>query len=151
MIRSGVLKRHWKDMTWQLKNAPNFESQWKPDNLKRHLLGSSRLTMQFANMLWVALLKRQLECQDFWNKFQSGSLAKAQPLKSSVPSKSPSQVSSSSSNSSSCPSQQSLDASRGRSSSSCRAGNSKEELEGTAELPQGDVEDVVDFDVMWLE
>merc|ERR1711936_440293 len=29
------------------------------------------------------------------------------------------------------------DASRGRSSSSCRAGNSKEELEGTAELPQG--------------
>ena len=56
-------------------------------------------------------------------------------------------MSSSSSNSSSCPSQQSPDASRGRSSSSCRAGNSKEELEGTAELPQGDVEDVVHVDV----
>ena len=56
-------------------------------------------------------------------------------------------MSSSSSNSSSYPSQQSPDASRGRPSSSCRAGNSKEELEGTAELPQGDVEDVVHIDV----
>ena len=43
--------------------------------------------------------------------------------------------------------QQSPDASRGRSSSSCRAGNSKEELEGTAELPQGDVEGDVHVDV----
>ena len=56
-------------------------------------------------------------------------------------------MSKSSSDSSSCPSQQSPDASRGRSSSSCRAGNSKEELEGTAELPQGDVEDDVHVDV----
>ena len=75
-------------------------------------------------------------------------MSKTQPLKSSVVlSKSSSVVSSSSSESSSCPSQQSPDASRGRSSSSCRAGNSKEELEGTAELPQGDVEDDVHFDV----
>jgi len=65
-------------------------------------------------------------------------MSKTQPLKSSVVlSKSSSVVSSSSSESSSCPSQKWPDASRGRSSSSCRAGNSKEELEGTAELPQG--------------
>ena len=64
-----------------------------------------------------------------------------------VPSGPSSLVSSSSSDSSSSLSQQSPDASRGRSSSSCRAGNSKEELEGTAELPQGDVEGDVHVDV----